>query len=54
MGSLKFLIILIFMIQFFTNNAYSQQCDSCNQLRTQVTACDGKLTINDTNIEGKS
>src|SRR6266498_5188534 len=54
MHSLKFLILLFFMIQFFANNAYSQQCDSCNQLRTEVTACNGKLTITDLIIDGKS
>ncbi len=42
------------MIQFFANNVYSQQCDSCDQLRTEATACDGTLTITDTYINGKS
>ena len=42
------------MIQFFANNVYSQQCDSCDQLRTEVTACNGTLALTDTNIDGKS
>ena len=42
------------MIQFFANHAYSEQCDSCKQLRTEVTACGGTLIMIDNYINGKS